>query len=211
MVKNILFDFDGVIIDSMQVRDYGFKLIFKDYDSDIVEEFIKYHRYNGGLSRYVKIRYFFEKLLNESIDEKHINELAEQFSSIMKKELVRDKYLISETVEFLKNNCSKYNLHIVSGSDEIELRFLCKELGLETYFISIHGSPTPKIKLVQQILEDKNYNIQETLLIGDSINDLEAAKANNIRFIGYNNVTLKKYEYAETMKKFEEVLTKGYN
>ena len=59
MIKNILFDFDGVIIDSMPIREAGFRLIFQDFDKYLVDKLIDYHNQNGGLSRYVKIDFFF--------------------------------------------------------------------------------------------------------------------------------------------------------
>ena len=65
IVKNILWDFDGVILNSIHVRDKGFIEIFKDFDNEKVDLLLQYHKKNGGLSRYVKIRYFFEKILNK--------------------------------------------------------------------------------------------------------------------------------------------------
>ena len=52
MIKTVLWDFDGVILDSMKVRDWGFREIFKNYDNKKVEQLIDYHNLNGGLSRY---------------------------------------------------------------------------------------------------------------------------------------------------------------
>ena len=72
MIKNILFDFDGVILDSMPIRDYGFKKIFKAFDDDLVNKLLEYHNQNGGLSRYVKIKYFYNKLLKQEILEEKI-------------------------------------------------------------------------------------------------------------------------------------------
>ena len=66
----ILFDFDGVLVDSMHIRDLGYREIFKDFSLDLVNQLIKYHRINGGLSRYVKIRYFYEKLLGREVNQK---------------------------------------------------------------------------------------------------------------------------------------------
>ncbi len=60
MIKNILWDFDGVILDSMPIREYGFRKIFENYDISLVDKLINYHKRNGGLSRYVKIKYFYE-------------------------------------------------------------------------------------------------------------------------------------------------------
>jgi phosphoglycolate phosphatase-like HAD superfamily hydrolase len=67
---------------------------------------------------------------------------------------------------------------------------LCKELDIYQYFLSIHGSPTPKKQLVKNVLETNQYLVSETCLIGDSINDYEAAKDNQIYFLAYNNVLI---------------------
>lgn len=206
MIKTILFDFDGVILNSMPIREYGFRKIFESFEDALIEKLLEFHNANGGLSRYVKIKYFYEKLLLKTISENEITILAERFSLIMKNELVNKKYLIRETIDFLQKNYTKYNLHIVSGSDEKELKYLCKELGVERFFKSIHGSPTQKSNLVKTLLVENDYKINETILIGDSINDHEAAKVNDINFVGYNNDDLKKFGYVNNMNEFENML-----
>ncbi len=190
MIRNILFDFDGVILDSMTIRSYGFRKIFEKFDDELIEKLLRYHNNNGGLSRYIKIKYFYNKLLGKEILEKDIQNYANNFSEIMKKELTNKDYLIADTLEFIKDGFKEYNLHIVSGSDGEELRFLCKELGVSNYFKSIHGSPTHKNELVESVLFDNDYVEKETILIGDSVNDYEAAEANNIDFYGFNNPSL---------------------
>ena len=191
MISNILFDFDGVIIDSMPIREVGFRQIFQDFDKYLVDSLIDYHNQNGGLSRYEKIDFFFNKILKKPIQKNQSLSYAKSFSNIMKKELINKKYLITDSLFFIKGNYNKYNLHIVSGSDEEELKYLCNELGIATYFHSIHGSPTDKSTLVKKILLDNNYNMNETILIGDSINDLDASNDNGIKFYGYNNLNLR--------------------
>ncbi|AGC78671.1 phosphoglycolate phosphatase-like HAD superfamily hydrolase [Nonlabens dokdonensis] len=190
-IKNILWDFDGVILDSMKVRDWGFREIFEHFDKEKVDKLIDYHRVNGGLSRYVKIRYFYESILNKNISDEEVLVHATAFSDLMRSELTDKKNLIKETVDFIEANHSNYNFHIVSGSDQEELRFICKELGLAVYFNSIHGSPTPKNKLVSDLMFENKYDSNETILIGDSINDYEAAVANSLTFYGFNNTSLK--------------------
>ena len=191
-VKNILWDFDGVILDSMLVRDWGFREIFRDFDESLVDELITYHRINGGLSRYVKIRYFYEEILKKSITEERVFDYAECFSVLMKKELINRNNLIKDSVEFIKNNFKKFNFHIVSGSDQNELRYLCSKLEISRFFLSINGSPTPKKTLVANLLKEYDYNRDNTILIGDSMNDFEASEDNSISFYGYNNRELKK-------------------
>lgn len=190
MIKNIIFDFDGVILDSMPIRTEGFKKIFENYDNKKVEELISFHLINGGLSRFVKIKYFFEELLETSISEEEINFFADKYSKIMKENLINEKYLLRETVDFIKNN-NNIKMFIASGSEEKELRLINESLQLSKYFLGIFGSPKNKIDIVKSIIQDNKLNKNETILIGDSINDYDAAIKNDIRFFGYNNIKLK--------------------
>lgn len=184
-------DFDGVILDSNAVREFGFKKVLERFSEEQVNQLLSFHRLNGGLSRYVKFRFFYEEILGESVSEEQIKLLAEAFSEIMMQELTKPEYLIAETVDYIKEKAKKVPMYIVSGSDQAELRYLCQELGLASFFKGIYGSPIPKIQLVQTILE-KNTTIVPSLscLIGDSHNDWEAAQKNGLDFVGYNNEEL---------------------
>ena len=188
--KVILWDFDGVLMNSNSVRDLGFEKVLATYPAEQVKVLMNYHKANGGLSRYVKFRYFFEKVRNEVVSEEHIQELAKKFSLIMREILFDQSLLIQDSIQFVRENFTKFKMHIVSGSDGVELNALCKHLEIDKYFITIEGSPTAKNELVKQLLNSYNYIPNECILIGDSINDLEAAKINNISFAAYNNKNL---------------------
>ena len=82
-------------------------------------------------------------------------------------------------------------MFIASGSEEKELRLINESLQLSKYFLGIFGSPKNKIDIVKSIIQDNKLNKNETILIGDSINDYDAAIKNDIRFFGYNNIKLK--------------------
>ncbi len=189
--KIILWDFDGVLMDSMPVRDRGFELVLKEFPAQEVARLMEFHHANGGLSRYVKFRYFFEEIRNESISENEVSIWAAKFSKVMKKELLDKSLLITESLNFVKLNKDLFSMHIVSGSDQAELRYLCDKLNIASYFLSINGSPTAKKQLVSNLLEEYNYDKNKTVLIGDSMNDFEAAQYNEIDFMGYNNKNLK--------------------
>lgn len=189
--KVILWDFDGVLMDSNSVRDLGFETVLANYPAEQVQALMTYHKANGGLSRYVKFRYFFEEILKKPVTEEMIETLAKAFSDIMRKYLTNPDLLIKDSMNFVRHNHEKFAMHIVSGSDQKELRYFCQELGISIYFLSINGSPTTKKQLVLNILTNYKYNKKEVVLIGDSINDYDAAIENNISFAGFNNTTLK--------------------
>lgn len=191
MIKNILFDFDGVILDSMKIKGDGFIELFKKYPQNSLQALEAYHYANGGISRFEKIRYFFNSILHKPISDQKIADLAEHFAQIIAKRLFERNNLIDETITFIQDNYLHYNCHIVSGAEHQELNALCNHFGIAHYFKSIEGSPTKKSELVHTLLQTYHYHPDETILIGDSINDYKAAKTNHILFSGYNNQELK--------------------
>jgi HAD superfamily hydrolase (TIGR01549 family) len=184
MIKNIIFDFDGVILDSAQIKEDAFKKIFEDFPQDKVDWLLDFHRKNGGVSRFEKIR------LMVGNDSQKITELANRFGEIVVSNILDPRFLIQDTMRFIQNNYQNYKMHIASGAEENELKYIANRLDISKYFLSIHGSPTPKHILVKNILENNGYKESETVLVGDSTNDFEAAKQNGIKFIGYNNPSL---------------------
>lgn len=186
-ITTIFWDFDGVLMNSNAIRDKGFEMVLANYPKDQVKQLMDFHQANGGLSRYVKFRFFFEEVRGDKITDEEVQAWADKFSEIMFANLVDKSLLIKETNDFVKINYQNYKMHIVSGSDGNELRKICEGVGIDKYFKTIEGSPTPKKKLVADILEKENYAPIKCILVGDSINDYEAAKQNKILFMGYNS------------------------
>lgn len=186
-----LFDFDGVILNSARMKERGFAEMFDDFDRALVQQFLAYHHANGGLSRFEKIRYFYEKIAKISLPDGEIERRAQRFSEKMRMELKNREYLIPDTIQFVQRLQGVAACHVVSAAEQHELRFLCQELGIAPLFDSIHGSPTPKRVLVSELLARVPYTSQECVLIGDSLNDYYAAAENNVEFWGYNNPELR--------------------
>jgi len=186
----IIFDFDGVIVDSKEIRINGFKEIFKNHKSSLVDQLIKYHNANGGISRYEKIKWFYKFILKQYLSEEQLSIKSNEFKEIMLKEMVNPNLIIRNTLDFIKKVHKKIPLHIISGSDELELNFICKELNIKKYFKTIKGSPKKKSNLIKEFIDGNNYTVQKILYIGDSLIDYKCAKINNISFYGFNNPDL---------------------
>ena len=134
VIRNILWDFDGVIVDSASIRIDGFRAIFRDHPEPRVEQLLDYHAANGGISRYAKIRYFYEELLGQPVSEDTVQAMATEFSDIMRERMTDPSILIPETVAYLERGFKNYRFHIVTGSDEKEAQFLCGRLGIDSFF-----------------------------------------------------------------------------
>ena len=186
-IKTIFWDFDGVILASHPIREMGFKVALQQYPEKEVEALLAYHRENGGWSRYVKFEYFFEKIRKEPYGEEDILRLASAYSNAVKSLLINKDLLIEESISFILNKGKKYRMYIASGSDGKELNEVCQGLGISAYFHSIHGSPEKKSAILNRILKEHQHDPSSCLMIGDAKNDYDAAKENNIPFLGYNN------------------------
>ena len=179
----IIFDFDGVLVESNEIRFNGFRKLFKNYPQDQVEQLVEYAESNGGISRYKKIEFFFNVIRKESISSKSVNHWAAQFSKLVMQDIVEARP-VEGSLEFLKKYFNHFDFAIVSGSDQQELRRVCRERGIDHFFKIILGSPTEKKNNIAALLSDLNWKHNKSLYVGDSHNDLEAAEANNLDFIG---------------------------
>ena len=125
-IKVILFDFDGVLCECMDVKTQAFIELFQSYGEDVVKKIVQHHIENGGISRYEKIRYYYKEFLKKPITEEEVNKIAENFSK-----LVVEKVIASEWVrgakDFLEKNYKKIDLFVVSGAPQQELDLVVKE------------------------------------------------------------------------------------
>ena len=50
MIRGIAFDFDGVLVESVDVKTRAYARMFEEYGADIVSKVVDYHMGNGGVS-----------------------------------------------------------------------------------------------------------------------------------------------------------------
>lgn len=180
--RHIIFDFDGVLAETNDIRIEGFRTLFSSYPLAARDSLVAFARANGGLSRYVKIRYFFEEILGQPVSDKQIAALADDYSAI-----VTEKIIAAEPVkgsrELLAAWGNKLDFAIISGSDERELRSVCISRGIAHYFAYIFGSPATKQENFQRLFDLSGWQRQHSLFIGDTHNDLKAANEMGVPFL----------------------------
>ena len=176
----LIFDCDGVILDSNKIKTTAFYNTALPYGADAAEALVNYHEQNGGISRYVKFEYFLEEILGLKVEPKNINNLLSSFASEIQEELILCQ--ISPGLKELRKN-SISNWLVVSGSDQKELRCIFSERNLtEDFNCGIFGSPETKEVILSREIDNGNIKFP-ALFIGDSKYDYQAAKATNIDFV----------------------------
>ena len=112
-IKAVFFDFDGVILDSNDARTEGFRELFRDYNEEIIDKIVKHHIYNGGMSRYEKIKYYFENYINENLSEEKFNLYCNNYGLIVKDEVLKCSF-IDGILEFIERY-NELDLFIISA------------------------------------------------------------------------------------------------
>lgn len=179
-----IFDCDGVVLDSNQLKIDAMQRALKSTisDADKVNKCVDYFRNNFGRSRFHHIDVFIQQFLDldKTTENKIKKNILEEYSAQCKS-LYLQADITPGFIDFINQlNGKKY---IASGSEQQELRGVFEERGLNVYFDEIYGSPTKKSNLVKNIL--KSNNSANAVMFGDAISDLEASQINNIEFIAY--------------------------
>lgn len=180
MLKAIIFDFDGVIIESFDIKTQAFRELFKY--SDKVEEIVEYHKQNGGVSRYKKFKYIYSEILKQPLDDKTFNDLGERFSNLVVEEIKKCPY-VPGAIEFIRSNSNKLKLFIASGTPEEELKAIVAARDITKYFKGIYGSPAVKSEILRGILGRENMDKKDVIFIGDTITDYNEATKIGVPFI----------------------------
>ena len=179
--ETIIFDCDGVILNSNKIKTQAFYEVTKEFGYEVAQKLVDYHLINGGMSRYMKFKYFITSILKKRYDKILSEKLLINFAKHTKKDLMTCEMV--EGLEHLKAKTQATKWLIVSGSDQAELREILKFRGCNKYFEGgIFGSPEDKDTIIKR--EIKSGNIKRpALFIGDSKNDYIVAKKAKLDFI----------------------------
>lgn len=180
-IKNIFFDFDGVIAESVSAKTDAFEEMYLPYGKDIAAKVVEYHKLHGGVSRYEKFKYFHKEFLNEVINQEKVDELAIQFSNI-----VLDKVINSDEVlgahYFIEKYHTKFQFWVITGTPTTEIELITEKRKLTSFFIGLHGSPKNKRYWTEYLIEKHKLNRDEIIFLGDATTDKDAADYSKTHF-----------------------------
>ena len=121
----IIFDFDGVILDSVGIKSDIFFEIFETFGKVVAKKAVEYHEKNGGISRFEKFKYINKKYLNSKLGNSDIELLKKKFSNLIKKKILKASY-IEGSYEFISENYKEYEFHIATSTPENEILDILK-------------------------------------------------------------------------------------
>lgn len=178
--KTIVFDCDGVVLNSNKVKTSAFFQTALRYGEGAASALVDYHIENGGVSRYHKFTYFLENIVKD-LSDASLQQLLQDYALNVRVGLLECD--IAPRIKELRAFTAQSNWLIVSGGDQKELRDIFRIRGLSSLFDGgIYGSPDNKEYIMAREI-DKGNIAGSALFIGDSKYDYAAAKAVGIDFL----------------------------
>ena len=182
-IKAIIFDYDGIISESVNIKTEAFAEMFRPFGQDVEKMVINHHESNGGVSRFEKFKLYYRDFLKKDITPHKIDSLSIKFSNLVLDRVVDAPY-VQGAYEFLSSNYKKYDFYISTGTPTEEIEIILEQKGIKKFFKGVYGSPENKAVHVKRIMQLRNYKNDEIIFIGDALSDKNAATINKIDFIG---------------------------
>lgn len=176
----MVFDCDGVVLDSNRVKTEAFHLAALPYGTEAAAALVAYHVANGGISRYLKFQHFLEHIVPAGQTGPGQKALLATYAGAVREGLMA--CAVAEGLEELRSANPNQRWLIASGGDQAELRDIFTARGLAQLFDGgIFGSPDSKDVILAR--EQENGNIPaKALFLGDSRYDHIAASQAGLDF-----------------------------
>ena len=183
-IKAVVFDFDGVLADSVEIKTDAFAEIYKPFGENIVAKVVDYHRRNGGMSRFDKFKHYHSSYLDLQLSDYQLLKLSEQFSALVVNAVIASNEVPGAN-NFLQYQCLNNKKCIInSATPQKEICQIIDKRGMTKYFNGIYGSPSSKYDNLILALSNSEVSYKDVVFFGDAKSDLQAADTLQIDFVG---------------------------
>ena len=190
-MKIIIFDFDGVILDSENSHFIAFNEGLKNLNINISEDEY-YSKYISLDDRGVITNVVNDK--NISVTNEEIDMIIKNKNDYFESRLIDNSKLFPGVEELIIQLSKNFVLSIGSGANRSEIIKTLKNNNIYDYFEKILSAdevnnPKPNPETYNRVLDNINtdFNINEIIVIEDSPGGIEAAKSAGLKCIAITN------------------------
>ena len=182
MIKSIIFDMDGVLLDSETICDIAWKRVAEDYKLENIMDAINECRGTNITDTYEILRKHYGKSFPA---EDFCNKMSDYFHEIEFSSGIPLKFYAKEILEYLSD---KYYLSLASSTKGTSVKRQLSNCGIFDYFKTVttgemiqHSKPNPEIYLLA--CERSGFSPLECIAVEDSFNGIKSANSAGIKTI----------------------------
>jgi phosphoglycolate phosphatase-like HAD superfamily hydrolase len=179
--QSIFFDVDGVLIDSLALKGEAFAQAFSERP-DKHDEIVAFHLDHGGVTRSEKLALIFRSVFGREPTPTELNARIAVFATTVVDAIIAAPEIRGAS-QALAQWATRVPLHAVSATPTEELEWVFEQRGLTAFFTSLHGWPPRKAEAVKALVDEYGYEPDQCVLVGDSWEDLDAARLAGVRFV----------------------------
>jgi HAD superfamily hydrolase (TIGR01549 family) len=180
-LRAVVFDFDGVILESVDVKTRAFAALFADWPEH-EDEIVGLHVENAGISRFEKFVRIYRDILRLPLTDAELARLGDDFAKLIRAEMQSCAF-VPGARELLDELAKRYPLFIASGTPEAEMREIVDQRGLGSLFTGVYGSPAKKGAILRHISDEHGFATDELVFVGDALSDYEGAREAGVAFV----------------------------
>lgn len=170
MIKNIIFDWSGVVRDALDSQLYAVNKIFRTFGiKEISSEELRENWEQPHMNFYNK---YLPNLTSEKQDEIYKQAMSEYGPSNAYPDM-------PELIKKIKKNGIK--MVILSSDLSITLLQEIKDFGLDGVFDEVITNIHDKGKVIHDLIKNNRFNPEETIFIGDSNHEIEVGKKTGVK------------------------------
>jgi|HubBroStandDraft_1064217.scaffolds.fasta_scaffold02585_4 phosphoglycolate phosphatase-like HAD superfamily hydrolase len=178
----IVFDFDGVILESAGIKVNAFRAIFSRYPA-AVDAIVAYHKEHAGMGRIEKLRIIHRDILKKPLSPSDEQQLNQEFADYVVGRVLACP-LVPGVLECLAWSAARYPLFVASGVPQDELQDIVARRDLAKFFTGVNGSPRNKVQILGDVRAAHGWAPSQLLMVGDALTDSRAAAKAGTAFVG---------------------------
>jgi HAD superfamily hydrolase (TIGR01509 family) len=198
VIKTVIFDMDGVIVDTEPVHHFAYNQHFKQLNIEVSPEM--YASFTGNSTKNI-----YERLKGMYGLEHEVQTLVETKRNLFNDAFdnKEDLYLLDGVEELIRDLYQNgMQLVLASSSANVTIHRIFNRFGLHDYFThKVSGEDFPKSKphpaIFLKAAELAQTPVENCIVIEDSTNGILAAKAAGIYCVGYDSFHSKMQDYSE--------------